>query len=110
MASKTNDLEQVLRQNLRLRRELGAAAAEAEPEAASTEDEIAKLRLELKLRLAKDSVAPKRNAELQRDEQRSGSKEPEKRWLSVVSTAWGILGLVCLGLATTLATLWLISG
>jgi hypothetical protein len=30
MASETDDLEQVIRQNLKLRRELGAAVAEAE--------------------------------------------------------------------------------
>jgi hypothetical protein len=113
MAPKTDDLEQVLRQNLRLRRELGAAIAEAESEeaeAASNDDGIARLRLELKLRRATDPATRKRDADLQREERRSGSKEPEERWLSVVSRAWCILGLVCLGLAATLAALWLIYG
>ena len=62
MTSKTDDLEQVLRQNLKLRRELGAAVAEAESEEAepaSSDDNIAKLRLELKLRHATDPAAKK---------------------------------------------------
>lgn len=113
MASKTDDLEQVLRQNLSLRRELGVAVAEAESEEAepaSHDDDIAKLRLELKLRRATDPAAAKGDAELQREERRAGSKGPKERWLSVVSRAWGIVGLICLGLATTLAALWLVYG
>jgi hypothetical protein len=112
MASKTDDLEQVLRQNLKLRRELGAAVAEAESEEAepaSSDDDIAKLRLELKLRRATDPAA-KRDAELQREALRSGSKALEERWLSAASWVWAIVGLICLGLATTLAALWLIYG
>jgi hypothetical protein len=111
VASKTDDLEQVLRQNLRLRCELGVAVAEAEVEEAQVESndaDLAKLRLELKLRRATDPASAKEDAESQREERRAGSKEPQERWLRVVSRAWGIVGLI--GLATSLAALWLIYG
>jgi hypothetical protein len=125
MASETDDLEQVIRQNLRLRRELGAAVAKAENgnakqsgdrllgsavERAETalENDLEELRLELRLRRATHPAVAKGDVEFQHEAPRAPRKDLEGRWLRVDRKAWGLLGLVCLGLAALV--LWLIYG
>jgi multidrug resistance efflux pump len=50
MTSDTDDLEQQLRQNLKLRRELGAEVAKSREGMASDTDDLEQLRQDLKLR------------------------------------------------------------
>jgi hypothetical protein len=117
MASN-NDLEQVLRQNLKLRREPGAAVtkakssgsrhslamAGAEPEKASGDEGLEALRLELKLRRAADPAPAKTNPELSGEER---LEELDDRVLRTVWKAWAMFGLVGLAFGA-LVGFWLI--
>jgi hypothetical protein len=118
MGSETDDLERQLRQNLKLRRQLGVAAAPAKnsggwfdapaPQAGADDDDLGKLRLELKLRLAMEATIPPKESDFQSEDRPARTRRSEHGWRGV---DWkvALVGLVSLVLVA-LAILWLIYG
>lgn len=122
MTSGSDDLEEQLRQNLKLRHDLGALAAKAKDDSANEDsgnslsstaegagaasDDLQKLRLELKLRRAMDvTAASKADAEYRRD----GPRAPGSSVTRVINTAWIAVGCASLALAALIAV-WLTYG
>ncbi len=113
MASESDDLEQQLRQNINLRRQLGVAAAEADnkcseclkvagPETSGADDSLEMLRLEIKLKRAMEAPFAAKELVLQ-------SENPKAHWDRWLSVNWkaGIASLVCLTLGA-FVVIWLI--
>ncbi|MGH6736949.1 MAG: hypothetical protein ACRECX_12875 [Methyloceanibacter sp.] len=130
MVSEANDIEQALRQNLKLRRQLGAAVAKAKnspiesggllPAAAVEEssgsaveeahpasDELNQLRMDLNHRRGLDAPAAAQRVADYRDQPRALDGSEESLAARVMWQAWIAVGMTSLALAVVIA-LWLI--
>jgi hypothetical protein len=114
------DLEQALRQNLKLRRQLGAAVSKAKREsgrgrpgatigrAQTASNDLEQLRRELSRRRSINAAAAaKRDEDYQAEEPRAPERTDGSLAGRVIWQASIVLGLACLGLAALMAV-WMV--